>query len=855
MIYTCCENSHRRQAVKQHATLNGIDFVEVLDLEAPPGSPRQRTLIVHLFKPVTVPGTLTLDNVTILGGDRIKPVRVEWIVQASNVPATWVSSSEAAYFLALSEPYPAGTMQPDHVLIVRTDSGGDHSNYTLRFVVGNDNLAAVPGFDPVLSEVDFSFKVECPTDFDCATPANCPDTPLAEPDIDYLAKDYASFRQSMLDRMAQIMPDWRERNPADLGVALVELLAYVGDHLSYRQDAVATEAYLGTARLRTSARRHATLVDYAMHDGCNARVWVRFEVAADCLLPQSTPVLTSIANKPVIIADSGPAYGEALLSNPVVFETMQDASLFLAHNQMDFYTWSDDRCCLPRGATRATLAGHYPKLQAGDVLVFEEIRSPLTGATADADREHRHAVRLVAVKAFEVEPVSTTDPGIPLTDPLPAPPQAITEIRWHDDDALPFPVCISALTQNGQPVSSVSVALGNIVLADHGRKIKDENLGKVPAPHLFLVPATGDNCVRPDRIAVPPRFHPALQQGPLTQAAPCDLTSATASMTWQAAAALPAITLASVNTTGSWTARRDLLASTEEDANFVAEVESNGVATLRFGDDQHGSRPPPNMGFSATYRIGNGSGGNIGADTLGHVVTSVAAIASLRNPLAARGGSDPETIQEVRTRAPYAFRTQKRAVTPKDYAAVTEQLSGIQEAAATFRWTGSWHTVFITVDRDRGDPVDEPFKQTVYAQVEPFRMAGYDLEVNAPHFVPLEVEMQVCVRPEYFRSQVKKALDEVFSGRVLADGTLGVFHPDNFSFGDPVYLSRLYAAAQRIPGVDSVTITKFQREGIADRRPLEDGVLALDRLEIACLANDPDYPDRGTLTLKLGGGM
>ena len=64
----------------------------------------------------------------------------------------------------------------------------------------------------------------------------------------------------------------------DLGVTLVELLAYVGDYLSYYQDAVATEAYLDTARLRISVRRHARLVDYAMHEGCNARAWVCVEV-------------------------------------------------------------------------------------------------------------------------------------------------------------------------------------------------------------------------------------------------------------------------------------------------------------------------------------------------------------------------------------------------------------------------------------------------------------------------------------------------------------------------------------------------------------------------------------------------
>src|SRR5262250_323272 len=56
------------------------------------------------------------------------------------------------------------------------------------------------GFDPVLSAVDFSFKVACAGDFDCRTSNDCPAEAPAQPEIDYLAKDYASFRQLMLDR-------------------------------------------------------------------------------------------------------------------------------------------------------------------------------------------------------------------------------------------------------------------------------------------------------------------------------------------------------------------------------------------------------------------------------------------------------------------------------------------------------------------------------------------------------------------------------------------------------------------------------------------------------------------------------
>jgi hypothetical protein len=193
-------------------------------------------------------------------------------------------------------------------------------------------------------------------------------------------------------------------------------------------------------------------------------------------------------------------------------------------------------------------------------------------------------------------------------------------------------------------------------------------------------------------------------------------------------------------------------------------------------------------------------------------------------------------------------------VTPADYVEVTERHSQVQRAAASFRWTGSWHTVFVTADRWGGFPVDNAFKDELRGHLERYRMAGHDLEIDAPRFVPLEIEMAVCARPDYFRSDVKAALLEVFSNRTLPDGWRGVFHPDNFSLGQAVYLSRLYAAAMAVQGVASVRVTKFQRWDAPGDEALEEGVLELARLEIARLDNDPNYPERGVLRVMVEGG-
>ncbi len=159
----------------------------------------------------------------------------------------------------------------------------------------------------------------------------------------------------------------------------------------------------------------------------------------------------------------------------------------------------------------------------------------------------------------------------------------------------------------------------------------------------------------------------------------------------------------------TWTPRHDLFDDGPDTTAFALEVEADGQAAVRFGDDVYGKRPASESEFVALYRWGTGSSGNVGADSIGHVVTIDPAIAGVRNPLPARGGADRESIERVRQRAPVLFKTNQRAVTAEDYAAWASRHPEVQRAAATFRWTGSWLTVFVAVDRLGGLAVDEEF--------------------------------------------------------------------------------------------------------------------------------------------------
>lgn len=1099
MIFSCC-TENRRAALVKNGQLHAIDFLEVVDGKhppqgnLPPGIERQRTLLLTLINGMpTTP--IAVNNILITGGESITEIGIEWVAPARNLPSQ-ASPADKSYFPIL--PNAA------NMLVIRLKNYGDFSPYTLSLVQDSAAASEAPvavaetlaGFDPQLSSVTFSFKVECGPEFDCAPSGlNCTVPPQTPPSINYLAKDYTAFRQTMLDRMNQLL-DWGATSEADLGVMLAEVVAYASDQLSYRQDTVTTEAYLNTARSRISLRRHARLVDYFISEGCNARAFVQVAVSAQTLLPRhNTRFYTTAAGMPTSLAPGNEQ--AALDAGVIVFEPMQQSLLFPEHNRMNFYTWGDTNCCLPAGATEATLSGSFPDLRIGDVLAFQEVLGPGTGNAADADLRHRCAVRLTSV-------VTQDATGKPLVDPLfdvngavitssAQTPQAITEIQWGSDDALPFPVCISAQYSDANQVvhslTNVSVALGNLVLADHGLTMPPSALGVVPEPSLKYAPnPAADRCARNAPAYLPVRFDPILVDGPITQSVPLstagspstpdavplsatapvyltdgngyitlsvssnspatwpqlfgviatagtspgtfdlevvfnppggptgvagpvvlekfsglNLTSGSAnyvatvlqnsefvsvptgfappepvpgsfastvtqladsgivnvldgsnnpfltleptapenwaplfavvsqqniSKPWmfnllveyappggaagvlapviveqfnqvslsniesvvnvaadlisvtsyegepnlslsaaellQANAndAIPAVKVTSLSPNPasqpvSWTPEPDLLGSGPEDTQFVVEIDTNGGAHLRFGDGTNGKQPIGGDQFTAVYRVGNGTAGNVGANCLVNVYAGVAIqpyILGCTNPLAATGGTDPETAAQICRRAPVAFLTQERAITMQDYTDVAKKNSQIEDAAAQTRWTGSWYTVFVAAEPKGNAPMSNSLLMSLTRIVNEYRLAGEAAYVEPPQYVPLQIALTVCVDPESFALDVEKDLLAVLSSCMQANGKAGFFNPKNFEMGQAVYLSPMYAAARTVAGVIRVTATTFEPQGQNTTVYLRQGYIPMGPFQVPMLLNDASLPARGRLTLKMQGG-
>ena len=307
-----------------------------------------------------------------------------------------------------------------------------------------------------------------------------------------------------------------------------------------------------------------------------------------------------------------------------------------------------------------------------------------------------------------------------------------------------------------------------------------------------------------------------------------------------------------------WWPRFELLASDEEDRHFVAEVDDDGFAHLRFGDGTLGRAPTPGTYLEAIYRVGNGTAGNVGAETITVVVfgaSSTEGIEAVRNPLPAVGGVDPEPVAEVKLLAPTAFRDElRRAIAADDYARLAEAHPEVQRAAATLRWTGSGYLARVAIDPVGSEAPDPGLLQAIEEELERARRINHDVEVVPAHYVPLELVLTVCVAPHYLRGHVKAAVLELLSNRILPDGRRGFFHPDNLTFGQSIEASALVALVMGVEGVENVRIDRLVRTDRRRGSGLVGGELRIGPLEVAQLDNDPNFPERGTLRVNPRGG-
>ena len=188
---------------------------------------------------------------------------------------------------------------------------------------------------------------------------------MATRDINYLSKDFTSIKKDLIDYVKRHFPsDWRDFNDASGGMALLELMAYVGDVLSFNIDRQVNEAFINRA-VETK-----NIVSLSQNFGYKPRnttpAVVNLSISADMTESTSGDTLFTLKKGSTVLTNFEPV---------VSFETLSD---------VDFSQPKDRIVNSAGGTTTVTVSGVSAaagisksfNYTAGDAVRFLKITLP-----------------------------------------------------------------------------------------------------------------------------------------------------------------------------------------------------------------------------------------------------------------------------------------------------------------------------------------------------------------------------------------------------------------------------------------------------------------------------------------------
>ena len=608
----------------------------------------QRKLHVNFFNPVDDPRLTDASNYQITGGER---------VQVNVISAKIDDSDKRQTILSL-------------------DNVGDFSTYTLHLIQDTSSLYV----DPFFSEKEFSFKIYEDSDFDCKKHETVLSSSEEDGDdndggdgeeggfkeipisIDYMAKDYESFKSALLDLIPTKAPFWTDLSEPDLGISLIELFSHIADILSYYQDRVGNEAFLGTAQNRFSIKSHLSLIDYRLQNGIAAETFLRFTTSKETLINRGTKVSSR--------------------DEEIIFETDKDILIKPEHNKMQPYDWNNNntqlQCLLPKGSSSLLLSVDPSKtyLKSGDLLLFEQ--QNFNGEFI------REVVRLskdpLIVPSPYYSPVhttlpSTTEPvftiigitpdsnaiGVPITIPLitatfskPVKISTISQstvkvrkgISANNISGI-VAVAVNGKTINFKPMAPLSPNSSYNVIIEAGIQEQDGQGNTITQPKTWsfttgtlltliewygelkndydisrttiygnIVKASNGKSVveniKGESLMVSGSLEEpqiSLSHFPLSYHLPSEVIGGK-----KADIVKPLSSLAVFVDNERWIEVESLLESKQFDKHYEVSVDEEGLAKITFGNGTLGMKPSMNSELLLRYRVGTGTKGNVGSN-------------------------------------------------------------------------------------------------------------------------------------------------------------------------------------------------------------------------------------------------
>lgn len=304
-----------------------------------------------------------------------------------------------------------------------------------------------------------------------------------------------------------------------------------------------------------------------------------------------------------------------------------------------------------------------------------------------------------------------------------------------------------------------------------------------------------------------------------------------------------------------WTEVESFYGRGSEETIFTTRIDDQGKMHVRFGDGQTGRRlPTGNRNVRAQLRKGMGASGNVDPGTVRILLQPFAGLKSVTNPLAAYGGSDPESLDAMRQTAPGSVVTLGRAVSLRDYEALALSYSGVEKARASWADFGDRRGVALTVAAAGGKPLGE-LAQPLHEFLDDHRDPNVPLNISDFSKVHFIFRATLHLMDGYKQSVVKAAAEAALGPKSDA----GYLSFASLNFGQNIFQSAVISVLQKVTGVDWVELRELSVPASAAGHGFGDDpsrleAVVIDATEIAWATLD-DSDDQAAVNLQYQDGV
>ncbi len=624
--------------------------------------------------------------------------------------------------------------------------------------------------------------------------------PLLPPNLD--DRTFDQIVDEAVRRIPRYAPEWTDHNETDPGITLVQLFAWMTEMTLYRLNQVPERSYI----------KFLQLLGIELEPARPARAELTFELARDDVETVIVPLGTEVAS----------AGGDG---EPLVFET--DEALIALGAKLAAVQSFDGFAYSPETTRNAAADQWFHPFGAGAreggalVLGFD---SPLSMTSQQIN---------LAVEVFSDD--ASPEPRCCELDLAGTPPPSTLEWEYWD-------------RRHWQPLSldkdetRAFTRSGHVYLQGPGDRAERDFLGTVADRELFwlrcrlvrsgydraprlravltnTVRATqaqtvrdevlGGSDGRPDQSFTLANVPVVVRDRPLKVGGAGGLVTVESLL-------LEVNEGATDDDFEAWEEVDDFFASGPDDPHYLLDRTTGEV---RFGDGRNGRIPianPDRAGANIVareYRYGGGRRGNVGSGTLTELQSLVDGVAEVSNRRPAFGGSDEETVDEAKLRAPGELKARNRAVTAEDFELLARKTPGVRIRRA--KALPLHHprfpdadipgvvTVVVVPDNDSDMPVpSEATMRAVCVHLNRYRLLTSEVYVEAPQYHEVVIEADVVALADADLAEVKRGIEEA-----LVD----YFHPlrggengQGWEFGRDIFYSRVYRVLLDVEGVDRV---------------------------------------------------